>query len=554
MKLVSVAEMRRLEAEADAAGNTYADMMERAGAGVARAVAAALGDACPEPVVVLVGPGNNGGDGLVAARHLALSGYQVRVHLARPRGEGDANWQAVRELGIPVAIGEGDEVMSALSRWLGAARAVVDSLLGTGARPPVEGAVAAVLEALRRRLGEERLPSLVWPGEPRTAPERPLVVAVDVPSALDADSGDVDELTPRADITVTMGLPKVGLTRFPGAARVGRLAVVDIGLPQAPVAPGEPRLMTGGWVASLLPERPLEGHKGTFGSTLVVGGSVNYVGAPLLAAAAAARAGSGLVGLAGIGQVVAATDAITPESVRLVLPSDTGVVSPEAAMLLRRHLGQYSALLLGPGLGREKPAALFVAALLAGAEGEQRGGIGFLERRRPAGPEEAALPPLVVDADGLNVLADRPALLERLPAGTVLTPHPGEMARLLGSSVDEVQRDRPRTAAAAAERWRAVVVLKGAMTVVAGPDGELAVAPFANPGLASGGTGDVLAGALAGLLAQGMAPFAAACAAVYLHGMAGEMARDRLGDSGIVAGDLLELLPEAQSLLRQGWR
>jgi NAD(P)H-hydrate epimerase len=237
-----------------------------------------------------------------------------------------------------------------------------------------------------------------------------------------------------------------------------------------------------------------------------------------------------------------------------VLPSDTGVISPEAVAVLRRHLGQYHVLLLGPGLSGEKPTVEFVASLLAGAEGRHRSAIGFVERRRPAGLEEALLPALVIDADGLNALAGQPSLLERLPVGTVLTPHPGEMARLLGVSVEEAQRDRLQTASGAAERWHAVVVLKGAMTVVAGPGGDLAVAPFANPGLASGGTGDVLAGALAGLLAQGMAPFAAACAAVYLHGMAGEMARAELGGSGMVAGDLLELLPRAQSLLRQGWR
>ena len=565
MKIVSVQEMRRLEGEADAQGNTYADMMERAGQEVARVAASAEGRCESALVVILVGPGNNGGDGLVAARHLVSGGCQVRVHLARPRATDDPNWERLRGLGVPFVVGTSEEALSVLSGWLSNAELVIDALLGTGAHPPITGEIAAVLAALRdSRQSRARKQSLrgksavrfsaVAPALPQGQRlARPIILAVDIPSGLDADSGEVDPLTPRADLTVTMGLPKRGQCLFPGAAFVGQLVVADIGLPETQAGTGEPDLLTADLIRDLLPERPLHGHKGTFGSTLVLGGSSNYVGAPLLAAAAAARAGCGLVTVASIGQVLASADAVVPEATRLVLPGEMGVIGPAAAPILNRELASYDSLLIGPGLTQEKAASELIEALLGWRETAHRGSLGFVDRRKEPGVG-TVMPPLVLDADALNLMAANRTCLERLPKECVLTPHPGEMARLLDITVEEVQKDRIGIAVSAAGRWQVVVVLKGAFTVIAEPGGMVSLAPFANPALASGGTGDILAGAVASLLAQGLAPFAAARCAVYLHGLAGELAREEYGESGVVASDLLPRLPKAVTMIRQGWR
>lgn len=556
MKIVSAAEMRLLEQEADAAGYTYAQMMETAGLRVAEVGQELLrerGDrGC---VVVLVGPGNNGGDGLVAARHLTLAGHAVHLYLSRPRPEADPQWQAVTTLGIPSVVGDGDQELESLRSRLDQASLVIDALLGTGATPPVRGAVAAMFAAYKdwHTAARERAPLLQWPCRARRAMRVPTVLAVDLPSGMDADSGQVDELTPVADVTVTLGAPKLGHFVFPGAERVGRLVVADIGLQSPSAGPEDVELLTPSLVASQLPPRPRNGHKGTFGSVLVVAGSANYVGAAVLAAAGAARTGCGLVTLAGVSPVVAAADAVVPEATRLHLPGEMGVVGPEAAPLLRREWSRYQVLLLGPGLTQEKPAAEFVARLLGGHDGSARGAIGFLRSASPGGKGEASagdMPPLVVDADGLNLLAKEPRMLAALPPGSILTPHPGEMARLLGCDAADVQANRLETARAAARKWGVVVVLKGAFTVIAAPDGRASLAPFANPALASAGTGDVLAGAIASLVAQGLDSYAAACAGVFLHGFAGELAAVSAGKAGVLATDLLGNLPQARAALQ----
>ncbi len=358
MRIVSVEEMRHLEQRADAGGNSFGDMMETAG----RLVAQAIVDRCPvggASLVVLAGPGNNGGDGLVAARHLLLAGWKVYVHLARERSENDPVWSQLRGLGVAYGVGVGDEALTALRRHLAESGLVLDALFGTGAHPPVSGEVRVILDQLGQALSDrsDLRPDLVSPGRPGVS-DRPLVIAVDVPSGLNADTGAVDELTPAADVTVTMGLPKLGLLTFPGAERVGELIVAEIGLPEPEV--GGPTLMDGRLVSRLLPSRPRDAHKGTFGSALIVAGSTSYSGAALLAAGAAARTGCGLVTLAGVGPVVALADSMVPEATRLYLPADMGVVSGEAVAVLRRHWDKYEAMLVGPGLTTEKPVAQFL--------------------------------------------------------------------------------------------------------------------------------------------------------------------------------------------------
>jgi len=544
MKVVTVAQMRAIESASDAAGHSYAAMMERAGRAVAEALIARM-EVKKKPILVLVGPGNNGGDGLVAARYLAHAGAEVACYLARPRPPDDENLRRLQPLPVLCTTASDDTDHQVLRRLCAGAEVIVDALLGTGSAPPLTGSVAEILSIVGQALAQRgrstpelttlnRLP----PPSPRA---RPLVVAVDGPSGMDFDSGALDGVALRADVTVTFACPKRGHFRFPAAAALGALVVADIGCDPALAAGVELEVVTPQQVAAWLPERPPDAHKGTFGRALIVAGSANYTGAARLAGAAALRAGVGLVTLALPAAIHSAVAAGLPEATYLLLPHEIGVIAEAAADVLKEHLPQVEALLLGPGLGREKETVAFVLALLSGSE---RRAVGFLRSDGPSGARPT-LPPLVVDADGLNILAGLPGWPSMLPPGTVLTPHPGEMARLTGLSIGEVQRERVEIAQQQARNWGHVVVLKGAHTVVAAPDGRTALQPFANPGLATGGTGDVLAGIIVALRAQGLGPFEAAVAGSYLHGLAGELARAHWGAAGMVAGDLLRTLPEA---------
>jgi NAD(P)H-hydrate epimerase len=381
-----------------------------------------------------------------------------------------------------------------------------------------------------------------------------MLVAVDCPSGLDCDTGTLDQATLPVDMTITFAYPKVGLLRFPGAGATGELVVADIAIPPK-LAEGIPlEMATPQMVRALLPKRPLSAHKGTFGRVLIVAGSANYVGAAALAGAGATRVGTGLVTLGLPLPIQAAVAAHLPEATYLLLPHDLGVIASGAVNVLRERIQEYEALLLGPGLTREKETAAFVNAFLGLERSERRGHIGFVSSGVTEEREQAPLPPLVIDADGLNSLAVASRWWESLPPDTILTPHPGEMARLMGGEVTakEIQDDREGVARRMAAKWKAVVVLKGAFTAIAAPDSRVVVLPFANPGLATAGSGDVLAGAIVGLRAQGMGAFEAAVSGSYLHGLAGELARKELGDMGMVAGDLAPRLPLAIRRVRLG--
>jgi NAD(P)H-hydrate epimerase len=356
--------------------------------------------------------------------------------------------------------------------------------------------------------------------------------------------------------------------------------VADIGVDPGLADDIAVQLATPELVRDLLPARPVDGHKGAFGKALVVAGSVNYTGAAHLAGAAAYRAGAGLVTLAVIPSIHPILAAASLEATWLILPEDLGVISPEAAKTLAEKAADYDALLVGPGLTQEKEVVQFVQRLL-GIGDRRRASVGFMASpttvsvpnessvARPANagpsagflahsqphapaadPEALRRLPWVIDADALNALAQSERWHEHLPPYAILTPHPGEMARLCGCSTREVQANRIGFAREKAVDWNAVVVLKGAYTVIAAPDNRVTVLPFANPALATAGSGDVLAGAIVGALAQGLAPFEAAVMGGYLHGLAGELARQDLGDAGVVAGDLLIRLPLAMRQLR----
>ena len=556
MKLVTVQQMRALEQAADAQGLSYAVMMENAGQAVADWLEKS--GVPGRRILVLVGPGNNGGDGLVAAHYLQQAGALVCIYVWKRDVANDGNWQRIQKDGIQVLWSHEDQRYTGLRRAVTQADYVLDALLGTGVSKPIAGPLQEILAAVDKALAQKRKGARVVrfehlrrpPVQPRA--HLPQVIAVDVPSGLNCDTGAVDPATPTADVTLTFGFPKVGQFLFPGASKVGELVVADIGIPGKLAQGVSLEVSTPDILRGVLPRRPLDAHKGTFGKLMVVAGSVNYTGAPYLAAMAAMRAGAGLVTLAIAELLHPALAAKLSEATFLLLRHQMGALVPEAVPLLRQRLDGYEALLLGPGLGRDPLTAEFVMRLLNLPASESHARLGFVSATaRPQGVQNR-LPPVVIDADALNALADAQGWESAFPvsgttglrqAPVVLTPHPGEMARLCHISAADVNADRIGVARRSAQQWGVVVVLKGAYTVIAAPDGRARVNPFATPALATAGTGDVLAGVIASLLAQGLEAFEAATAGAYLHGLAGQMLAEEIGPAGAVAGDLLDRLP-----------
>ena len=543
MKLVSVDEMKAIEKEADANGLSYDDMMENAGRELAYVIAdlGSLNEDEEEEleVLALVGPGNNGGDALVALTHLAADGWTARAYLIKRKVKGDELIEQFTEMGGEWVDASKDDGFVSLRSFLEKAHILVDGVLGTGIKLPLKEDVAGVLEAVNVALaGLEELP---------------YIVAVDCPSGVDCATGQAAEETIPADITVTMAAVKEGMLRTPAYELLGELLVADIGVGdqlkswaaiRREVAEDE-------MVSELLPERPADAHKGSFGTALIAAGSMNYTGAAYLAGMAAYRSGAGLVTLAVPAPVQAALAGHLPEATWVLLPSEMGVIAAGAVDVLNKNLERATALLIGPGLGLENTTADFIRDFLAGKLSVRRGTahIGFVhaESGQPQQPRDA-LPPLVFDADGLKLLAKIPDWPKQLPSLTVLTPHPGEMSVLTGLSVDELQQDRENLARRFAAEWGHVVVLKGAFTVVAEPDGRTVVIPVASAALARAGTGDVLAGLIVGLRAQGLEAFDAAVAGAWIHARSGLEAAEALGgEASVLASDLLDSIPDVLS-------
>jgi ADP-dependent NAD(P)H-hydrate dehydratase / NAD(P)H-hydrate epimerase len=536
MKLVTVAEMRAIEQAADAGGVTYAMMMERAGKGLAKLVLEDFADpAGPRSALALVGSGNNGGDALVALAALAEAGWQVRAYLVAARPEKDPLLAPFAEAQIKQAAE--DRGLKQLGKWVGEAQVILDGVLGTGARLPLKGEIAKVL------------------GHVSSLPELPYVVAVDCPSGVDCDRGAVAEETIPADLTVCMQAVKTGLLRFPAYAKVGGLEVVDLDLPEdlADWQGVKWEVANDTRVSALLPERGMQSHKGTFGTALVVAGSLNYTGAAYLASRAAYLSGAGLVQAAIPASLHPALAGQLPEVTWVLLPHELGVVAETAAEILLDSLERATAMLVGPGFGLEKTSGAFIKRLLEGQTSHgRRSGISFLDKEpvpgAASGPKK--LPPLVLDADGLKLLAKNAEWWKLLPPDSILTPHPGEMALLTDKPVAELQADRLQTALHYAAAWGQVVILKGALTVVAAPDGRAGVVPVATAALARAGTGDVLAGIVTGLRAQGLPAYEAALAGAYIHAQAGLSALMNIGAAAsVLAGDVLEAIPEVLASL-----
>lgn len=504
-KLVSVAEMRAVEQAADKAGLTYAHMMKNAGSSLAKAVIAHSHNR-DKTALGLVGPGNNGGDTLVALEQLIKSGWKTTAYLVNRDAE-EEYVQRTRKAGASVIAA--DKTGNKLAKQLAKHAVMLDGLLGTGIRLPLRQPFAQVLGRAM----------IVLHGLPKP----PLIVAVDCPSGMDTDTGEIPPQLLKADLTVSMAAIKRGMLALPAFEYLGKLVVGDIGLSSdLPEWASIHRYAIDETTArASLPSRPWDAHKGTFGTALIVAGSHRFPGAALLAGEAAYRCGAGLVTIATLESIQPSLAGHLREATWLPLPGDSGWIRTEAAEVLKPVLERVTALLVGPGFGQEQMTGSFIEEML-----------------------KANLPPLVLDADALKLLAKLVDWPKRLPADTILTPHPGEMAILTGRSTADIQAARIEIAGKYAKQWNQILVLKGAFTVVAAPDGRSATLPLATPALARAGTGDVLAGLITGLRAQGVPAFEAACAAVWLHGQAGLQAAARMGGTaGVLAGDLIAEIP-----------
>lgn len=490
-------------------------LMENAGAAVARLVTERFVEA--RDVLVLCGRGMNGGDGFVVARRL---GARAEALLLGRRDEvaGDARTHLLaceRSQGRVSEVAD-VEAWSAAARRVEQADLVVDAVLGTGLRAAPEGLAARAIAALRARSDA---------GRP--------IVAVDLPSGISADTGALEWPTARASVTVTFAAPKRGHVLPPACDEVGELVVADIGIAPSSLASAGPTLfqLEPADAAPAFPTRGRGAHKGEFGHVLVVAGSLGKTGAAVLAALGALRSGAGLVTVATPAPCLPLVAAARPELMTEPLAvTATGGLDPRGLERLLSLAAERDAVVLGPGLGQDAATRELVQELV-----------------------RACPVPLVIDADGLNALAPlgaQPEAVLRREAATILTPHPGEMGRLLGRPTREVQQDRPRAAAGLARLSGAIVVLKGERTLVAEPGGRAAVVPWGNPGMATGGTGDVLAGVAGSLLARHGALLAATAAAA-VHGLAGDVAAERCGEEGMTAGDLALALPQAIERIRR---
>ena len=622
--VVTVAQMQALEDASARAGVSRDALMENAGLACALHIRQQLGGIAGRRILALIGPGSNGADGLVIARRLAQWGAAAHCYILRTRPHDDPKLDAARAAGVTIDGAAADPGHSRLTDRLARCDAVIDAILGAGRYRPPQGVIADAINLVNRRPRIHRqnhrppvfaidLPTGVHPDTAAVRHRvhhqnrRPPVFAIDLPTGVHPDTAAVADPTIIADETLALACPKPGIAHFPGAGCAGRITVLDIGIPPAVVDAARlpTHWMDAALASTLLPPRPPDAHKGTFGHLLIIAGSRHYIGAAALAAMAAHRAGAGLVTLATPASIYPIVAARLTETIHLPLPeSADGGIAPAAARPIRERLtrdrrGAYNALAVGCGMGQSPAAAAFLRQLLQDITDANAG---------------AHALPLVIDADGLNnlpraaawpgkslgrqghllderlnnsALAGQPAgLLYGIPA--IFTPHPGEMATLTGRAVPDIQSQRPAVAARYAAQWGQTILLKGAHTIIAtpavtpnaanlattpnaagfattpsaanlaitpnaaGPDTDVSqrILPFATPALAAGGAGDVLTGIIGALLAQGLSPYDAAALGGYLHAIAGEYARRMHGAAGVIASDLPPLLPSIIQTLR----
>ncbi len=512
MKVVTAQEMRRIDQQTiEQIGIPGAVLMEHAGSAVVRAIHQYFPEC--QRIAIVVGKGNNGGDGLVIARQLALAGQPIQIFLVSPpesfAGDALTNLQIVQNLNLPITRILSEDELKRLKNQIMSSDLIVDSIFGTGLRGGVHGFIGEVIACINKS------------GRP--------VVAIDLPSGLAADTGRAEGACIQAAYTVAMGLPKRGNLIHPGGTLTGKLEIADIGFPQSVIDAQNIQI---NWTqpsdaARILPLRPTHSHKGTYGRVFVAAASTGMTGAAALTSAGALRVGAGLVTLGTPKSLNSILEMKLTEVMTLPLP-ETGEGS--LALAAKSHIIEVvertqSVLAIGPGLSQHPETVALVHSLIRDSD-----------------------TPTVIDADGVNALSKSKEILSLLSSQTVLTPHPGEMARLIGGTVEALERDRIGIAQQFALAHDVTLVLKGAPTVIARGNGEVWINSTGNPGMATGGMGDVLTGLIAGLMAQKVSPFDAARLGVYLHGLAGDIVAESIGMHGLMAGDVLNNIPKAIKL------
>ena len=509
MKIVSVEEMQKIEKDADSSGLSYEQMMGNAGAGITDWLITHVN--VHQGIVGLVGSGNNGGDTLIALTGLSHRGIRTVACLVKKR-TGDALLEAYEKSGGIVVDLYGHQPLDPLEAALDEGMILLDGILGTGLRLPIRGDLADVVARISKTVQKR---------------SRSLKIAIDCPSGLDCDVGDVADVTIPADFTLCMAAIKIGLLEQPGRSFCGMFQLIDIGLSEETkqLMDGLPEMVEQSFVSKHMPDRQESGHKGTFGTCQVVAGSHAFTGAAYLAGKAAYLSGCGLVNIGSVADVKQSLSGALIEAIWTILPDVEGAYSENGVVSLKHALFKADALVLGPGLGFFHENVKFLAKLMQVIPAEL---------------------PTVIDADGLNLIGEIDNWWDLLPENTILTPHPGEMSKLTGLSVDEIQRNRWLITQDFAKKWGVVLVLKGAMTVIGTPVGELFIIPVSDSALATAGSGDVLSGLIGGLLAQGISGGIAAICGAWLHAQAGLIAREWVGTANCVTAiNILDCLPEA---------
>jgi len=520
MKVVTPTQMREIDRRCiEDLGIPGRDLMERAGAAVAAEVESIILPDRSDPLVVLLaGKGNNGGDALVTSRLLARKKINTLTFLLAqaPALQGDAALNLDRLIQSQAPLKEliYESELSGLRESLARANIIVDGIFGTGFKGPAQGIAAEVIKLVNQ-----------------TVSARPgiRVIAIDIPSGLDGETGKVDGAAIRADRTVTMGLPKTGMVRGDGLNCCGRVIAADIGVPSAVIdeVSADLELVTGAELSGLIPPRLQNSHKGSYGHLLILAGSPGMTGAAALSSMAALRAGAGLVTLGIPESLNPILEEKCTEVMTIPLPeTSAGTLSPDALPPIFDFCRKIDVVAIGPGLSRNSETGELVKDLI---------------RLCPV--------PLIIDADGLNLIADDLAVLKAAPSELILTPHPGEICRLTGLTKEELFADREGTARRFARENNLILVLKGAGTLIASPEGPLRINLNGNPGMATGGTGDILTGLIAGFMAQGMKGSAAACLGVYIHGAAGDQASKKVGQISLIASDLIQEIPSVLNKL-----
>ncbi len=519
MDIVTAEQMQNLDRQTiQEIGIPGAVLMENAGRGTVEQMRRYFPDLGSRRVVVIAGKGNNGGDGFVIARYLLNQNIAVNVFLLaqadRVSGDAALNLAAFQRLGGLIQEIPDESAWRKAQPELKSAGLIVDALFGTGLQAPITGLAAQVITEVNQS------------GVP--------VVAVDVPSGLDATSGQVQGCAIKAQLTCTFGLAKRGLVIYPGLLYAGKVEIIDIGIPCALIrrANLQEHLLEDADFYGKLPARAPDSHKGTYGHAFIIAGSPGKTGAAALAAQAAMRVGAGLVTIGVPEQVNPILEIKVTEAMTEPLPgSEKGYLGSRSLQRIQDVLPGKTVMAIGPGIADRAETAQLVHALIESVE-----------------------LPLVIDADGLNAVARNPEVLKKARAAVVLTPHPGEMARLMHTTTGAVQADRIGSARTFAAAYGVIVVLKGARTVIAEPGGQIFINPTGNPGMASGGMGDVLTGMIAGFMAQRINPLFSAQCAAYVHGRIGDTLAARRGNTGIIATDIIDDIPAALQQLTGGQR